>query len=306
MQWGQIKTLLILSFLVLDIYLLVQFTEKQEQADLSVLEHTESTIEDQLEAENIKIPNLSTKQYKETFISVEPKLITNGELKKLEELNNQDSEVIQNKLIISKLDKPVKVPEKASKDTMNNLLEDLTLFPEEYSFWEQNEAGNILIYFQQKLDRPIYYNQNALLLLFLNDKNEITYYTQSVLGEHEQNKDTKDLIPSMRAIETLYDSDKLKSNDEVTSVEMGFHTRVPLDSGVQVFAPTWKVDINDDSHYFVNAIEEVIFGSEHEKFLKEALMNIKEKAGSIKEKKVDKKAFLKELDGKINKIEGSG
>lgn len=306
MQWGQIKTLLILSFLVLDIYLLVQFTEKQEQADLSVLEHTESTIEDQLEAENIKIPNLSTKQYKETFISVEPKLITNGELKKLEELKNQDSEVIQSKLIISKLDKPVKVPEKASKDTMNNLLEDLTLFPEEYSFWEQNEAGNILIYFQQKLDRPIYYNQNALLLLFLNDKNEITYYTQSVLGEHEQNKDTKDLIPSMRAIETLYDSDKLKSNDEVTSVEMGFHTRVPLDNGVQVFAPTWKVDINDDSHYFVNAIEEVIFGSEHEKFLKEALMNIKEKAGSIKEKKVDKKAFLKELDSKINKIEGSG
>src|SRR5699024_5024482 len=157
----------LLSFLVLDIYLLVQFTEKQEQADLSVLEHTESTIEDQLEAENIKIPNLSTKQYKETFISVEPKLITNGELKKLEELKNQDSEVIQSKLIISKLDKPVKVPEKASKDTMNNLLEDLTLFPEEYSFWEQNEAGNILIYFQQKLDRPIYYNQNALLLLFL-------------------------------------------------------------------------------------------------------------------------------------------
>jgi len=35
-------------------------------------------------------------------------------------------------------------------------------------------------------------------------------------------------------------------------------------------------------------------------------MNIKEKAGSIKEKKVDKKAFLKELDSKINKIEGSG
>ena len=35
MQWGQIKTLLILSFLILDVYLFVQFLEKKEQADLS-------------------------------------------------------------------------------------------------------------------------------------------------------------------------------------------------------------------------------------------------------------------------------
>ncbi len=306
MQWGQIKTLLILSFLVLDIYLLVQFTEKQEQADLSVLEHTESTIEDQLEGENIKVPNLSNKKYKETFISVEPKLIINGDFKSLEDLDNQDSEVIQSKLITSRIDDPIKVPEKSSKETMDNLLNDLTLFPEEYSFWEWNENVNVLVYFQQKLDRPIYYNQNGLLLLFLNDKNEITYYTQTVLGEHEQNKDTRDLIPSMRAIETLYDSDKFNSNDEITSVEMGFHTRVPLDSGVQVFAPTWKVEVNDKSRYFVNAIEEVIFASEHGKFLKEALMSIKEKAELITEKKVKKKEFLKELDKKIDMIEGSG
>src|SRR5690625_7734832 len=82
-----------LSFLILNIYLLVQFTEKQEQADLSVLEHTESTIEDQLEAENIKIPNLSNKKYNETFISVAPKLIVNDELKKLKELRSEERRV---------------------------------------------------------------------------------------------------------------------------------------------------------------------------------------------------------------------
>lgn len=305
MQWGQIKTLLILSFLVLDIYLLVQFTGKQEQADLSVLEHTESTIEDQLAIENIKIPNLSNKKYKETFISVEPKLIINGELKSLKKLEKQDSEVIQNKLIVSKVKDSITVPKQSSRETMDNLLDGLTLFPEDYSFWEWNEDMNVLIYFQQKLDRPIYYNQNGLLLLFLNDKNEITYYTQTVLGEPKQNKDTGNLIPSMRAIETLYESDKLVSDDEVTSVEMGFHTRVPLDSGVQVFAPTWKVEVNEKANYFVNAIEEFIFSSEHQMFLKEALASIQEKAELIKDEKVNKKEFLKELKEKIDIIERS-
>ena len=305
MQWDQIKTLLILSFLILNIYLLVQFTEKQEQADLSVLEHTESTIEDQLEAENIKIPNLSNKKYNETFISVEPKLIVNDELKKLKELENQDNEVIQNTLIVSKIDEPIKVPEKSNQENLNNLLDELVLFPDSYSLWEWNEQANMIVYFQEKFDRPIYYNQSGLVLLYLNEQNEITHYTQTVLGEDEENEDSRDLITSMRAIETLYDSDKLESNDEITSVEMGFHTRVPLDSGVQVFAPTWEVEVNDESRYFVNAIEEVIFASEHEKFFKETLMNIKEKVGLIENKKIDQEKLLEILDKKISLIDGS-
>jgi len=305
LQWDQIKTLLILSFLILNIYLLVQFTEKQEQADLSVLEHTESTIEDQLEAENIKIPNLSNKKYNETFISVAPKLIVNDELKKLKELKNQDNEVIQNRLIVSKIDEPIKVSERSNQENLNNLLDELVLFPDSYSLWEWNEQANMIVYFQEKIDRPIYYNQSGLVLFYLNEQNEITHYTQTVLGEDEENEDSRDLITSMRAIETLYDSDKLESNDEITSVEMGFHTRVPLDSGVQVFAPTWEVEVNDESRYFVNAIEEVIFASEHEKFFKETLMNIKEKVGLIENKKIDQEKLLEILDKKISLIDGS-
>ncbi len=305
MQWGQIKTLLILSFLVLDVYLLVQFTEKQEQADLSVLEHSESTIEDQLKTENITVPELSNEEYNETFISVEPKLMKNEELKNLKELDNQTNEVLENKLIISKIKKPISVSKDSSKEKKKELLTDLILFSEEYSFWEWDEDTNILIYFQNKLERPIYYNQNALLLIFLNNNDEITYYTQTALGEYEENKDKRKLIPSMRAIEKLYESDKFKSNDEISSVEIGFHTRVPLDSGVQVFAPTWNVEVNKKSHYFVNAIEEYIFLSEHQLFLKEALKNVQQKMNSTEEKKLDKDDFQIKIKEKIEIIERS-
>lgn len=305
MQWGQIKTLLILSFLLLDIYLLFQFTEKQQQADLSVLEHSESTIEEQLSAENIGVPQLSNKEYNETFISVEPRLMLKEELNDLSDLENQENEVIQNKLIISEIDEPISIPKEPTKDKMVALLEGLTLFPEEYSYWNWDKDANVLIYFQKKLDRPIYYNQNGLLLIFLNEKNEISHYTQTVLGEYEENKDKRKLITPMRAIETLYEADAFNNNDEISSVEIGFHTRVPLDNGVQVFAPTWNVRVNDESNYFVNAIEEFIFSSEHQEFLKDTLINIKDRANLIKKEEIDKEAFLKEISKKIDFIERS-
>src|SRR5699024_5505455 len=135
---------------------LVQFTEKQEQADLSVLEHTESTIEDQLEAENFKIPNLSNKKYNETFISVVPKLIVNDELKKLKELKKQENEVIQNTLMISKINEPIEVSEKSNQENLNNLLDELVLFQDSYSIWEWNDQANMIVYFQQKFETPIY------------------------------------------------------------------------------------------------------------------------------------------------------
>lgn len=305
MQWGQIKTLLILSFLILDIYLLIQFTEKQQQADLSVLEHSESTIEEQLKDENIKVPALSNKEYKETFISVEPRLMLKEELEELSNLENQNNEVIQNKLIVSKLINPVSVPKEPSKAKMEDFIEDLTLFSDEYSFWEWDEKANIVVYFQNKLDRPIYYNQNGLLLLYLNDENEVAYYTQTVLGAHEKSNDNRKLITPIRAIETLYEAETFNSNDEINSVEIGFHTRVPLDSGVQVFAPTWNIEVNGQSHYFVNAIEEFIFSSQHQEFLKDTLINIEAKASLIKKEEIKKEEFIQELGRKNDFIERS-
>src|SRR5699024_3229291 len=213
-----------------------------------------------------------------------------------------DNEVIQNTLIVSKVDEPIKVSEKSNQENLNNLLDELVLFPDSYSLWEWNEQANMIVYFQEKFDRPIYYNQSGLVLLYLNEQNEITHYKQTLLCEDEDNEDSRHLITTIRTIETLYYSDKPENNYEITSVEMGFHTIVPLDSGVQVFAPTWAVEVNEESRYFVNAIEEVVFASEHEKFFKETLMNIKEKVGLIENKKIDQEKLLEILDKKISLI----
>src|SRR5699024_6381176 len=143
MHWGQIKTLLILSFFVLDVYLFMQFMDKKEEADIAILEEQTSTIEDQLKSEDISVENLP----KEDDLEDES----------LE--NKQDPTIYKYNMIASKLDKPIKIKENASTDTLTEILEETVFYPEEYTFWNWNRDANIIIFFQNKMDRPVYYNQ---------------------------------------------------------------------------------------------------------------------------------------------------
>src|SRR5699024_2331884 len=111
----------------------------------------------------------------------------------------------------------------------------------------------------------------GMILVFLNDENEIIFYTQAMLGEAESRQEKKTLIKPIKAIETLYSTNELNSGDRITKMDIGFHTRVPSSHGVQVFVPTWKVTVNGERNYFVNAIEGFAFSSNEYDFLEETI-----------------------------------
>src|SRR5690625_1876887 len=204
MQWSQIKTLLILSFLILNGYLLVQFLEKREQADLGTLDHQQSSIEEQLKSEAIKVNELPEERYEESYISVKPQLFKKKDLEEVNNLVKQDLVTINKSQIMSELEKPIEVKRNKDQKYFETLIEDMVLYAEDYTFWNWDKEKNILIYFQEKEGRTIYYNQNGLLLLFLNEKNEVTFYTQTYLGKTESQEEKRELITPLTAIEILY------------------------------------------------------------------------------------------------------
>lgn len=268
MHWNQIKTLLILSFLALNVYLFFGFMEKKQEQDIGVLEQDESSIEEILRAESIKIKELPDTEYEETFITVAQRKFSEQELAVWK---NQTAFLFNDYFIASKIDKPILVPDTLDKGVMNLLLEEIVYAPNEYEFWNWNEELNVLVFFQNKQKRPVYYNQNGLILVFLDDDNRISYYLQAMLGEAETLSERKQLIKPIRAIEILYGANELHSNDEIESINIGFHTRVPFESGEQVFAPIWKVNVNNETNYFVNAIEGFTFSTNEEEFLLETI-----------------------------------
>lgn len=267
MQWGQIKSLLILSFLILDIYLLGQFLEKKELADITVLEEQPSTIEEQLSLENITIAELPEEVSEETYITVKQQLLKEEDLVAFDKKIFEQTFLLDDYFIASYLDDPIKVDENATSEEITKLFQEIAYYPDEYVYGSWNKDLNIIMFFQQKMDRPIYYNQNGLVLLFLDENNEINFYIQTLLGETESLGEKRKLIEPIRAIETLYMANELHSDDEITKVNIGFHTRVPFEGDVQVFVPIWKVNVNKQEDYFVNAIEGFTFSTDEEEFL---------------------------------------
>lgn len=305
MQWGQIKTLLILSFLILDIYLFMQFLDKKDQADIGVLEQQSSTIEEQLKAEAITFQDLPEQEYEEAFISVQQQMFQTDELSSFKRSEHQDTYLFNKYLLLSKLNDPIKIKEDIQKDKITEVFNSIVYYPEEYSFWNWNKEFNVLVFFQNKMDRPVYYNQNGLVLLFLNDDNEIIFYLQTMLGETEQIGEKRKLIKPIRAIETLYDdANELKSGDDITNVNIGFHTRVPFETGVQVFAPIWKVNVNSEKDYFVNAIEGFIFSTEEQEFLEDVINSAIDKVQASRDESANLGEMIEALKERLEKTSG--
>src|SRR5699024_5020060 len=108
----------------------------------------------------------------------------------------------------------------------------------------------------------------------------------------------------INAIGELYKSNEVYSEDEVTSVDVGFHTMIPLENGKQIFAPTWKVMVNNEKAFFVNAIEGRIVLSDEQEFLQETLAS---RADNITKSKQDDSfnAFIEsELEKKLDLSRG--
>lgn len=305
MQWSQIKTLFILCFLLLDVYLLFQFVQKQEDDDHDVLRKEVESIEDNLKAEGITYPaDLPDGEIKGTYIKVQQQPFTDEEISTVKAIKNQETAVIDKQLIISKLKKPVSIKKGASEEEIAALVKSKLklISPESYVLWDWNKDLNVLTLFQEKNKRPIYFNQNAMILVFLNGKNEITSYTQTLLGEEESQQSKEVLAKPIEEINILYQKNELYAGEEVTSADIGYHTRIPVENGTQIFAPTWKITVDNERTYFVNAIEGLINKSEEIEFLKKSISTIIGKVNKMEDNPDLKEEFLSLLAKRINAI----
>src|SRR5690625_2783548 len=305
MNWEQIKTLLILSFLILNIYLFIQFLDKKEREDIGVLEQEQSTIEEQLVTESITYNELPDEENEETYISVQQKKFTNKMLESIDVEKKQTPFLLNEYFLLSKFDARLKIEEDIKIEELEEFFTELVFAPGEYSFWHWNEQLNAIIFFQKQMDRTIYFNQNGMVLLFLNSNNELMYYTQTMLGEAEPLSEKRDLIKPLQAIETLYKRNELNQGDHITSVKIGFHSRVPYEGGVHVFAPIWKVNVNNNKDYFVNAIEGTVFSTTEEQFLLEAIEATLERMEGFTDKDGELQLIEEDLEERIENIHRS-
>nr|WP_253288818.1 two-component system regulatory protein YycI [Amphibacillus sp. MSJ-3] len=211
----------------------------------------ETSREEELEF-NIKgLSNLSEENFTAPLIYTQ-NLNYNKEAEAgLDELSKQQIVVIDDYYLFSRFDEPVAF----DFEDQESDLGEYVLNGDRYSYWGELESARMLVFFQQ-IEYPIFYNQNAILLIQLNADGNMTQYIQTSLTTAGEPAEERSLIKQYDAVYRLYHhSNALETGDTITNVSLGYHNFVSLPNGEQLLNPTWDIQVNDNAHHFINAIE---------------------------------------------------
>ncbi len=263
-DWSKTKTIFILAFLILDVYLAMEFFELHDKSEFAVIQ--EATIEEKLAAEGIEYNDLPEDINKSFYITAKSKDFTIDEVAKLEgqtlELPKSSLEEEQSfRTLNLLLDKPFPLPDVNTQSKITQFLKENVIYGDQYHYWYTDDETNSIICIQSYNTRTIFQSKNdhiGMVILHLNEDNEITSYEQSMLVEIKEVEEKESAITALKAIEALYNKNYLTPNSKIVDIEYGYYTHIPL-SNQQILAPTWHLIVEKEDEeredYYVNALE---------------------------------------------------
>ncbi|MBY6037530.1 two-component system regulatory protein YycI [Fictibacillus nanhaiensis] len=273
MDWQKTKSIFILTFLVLNVFLGYQLYQKNDINNIGRL--SEQPLEEILQINKIsyldKIPKYKADQ---TFISAQRYKFTE------EEKNLKSKDISLNKekstdiTLNYTLKKPMDLPKKDSKDLITSLttfLEENVSRGKEYTYYQWDKEKNIVWFNQIYLKKPIIYKAsnfetpketsvdfeapNGMIKFQLDEDGKLTGFTQTYLFILRQGA-FQEIIAPEKALGRLLDTAHLTKGDNIQSIKLGYYSLVDL-GDLQVYAPTWFIE-TEDGQYLVNATDSSI------------------------------------------------
>ncbi len=255
MDWSRAKTIFILSFLVLDIFLILQIIDQKSASTYDYL--SDVPVEEQMAADQITLPELPEGPEEEFYIEANVRDFSMENLANPAK-NGQLSEE-SHELQIT-LDSPYELGENWHISDVDRFVKNFIDSGSEYRYWDYDKTKNTITYFQQYNGKLFYNNRDARIVLQLNEDQEIVSYSQTMLEDITEIKNQA-ILSALDAVLILYKNRLLERNDEVIDVELGYYTLVPLKSS-QILAPTWRISIAGKDDFFINAVEGHIINEE--------------------------------------------
>ncbi|MED3570965.1 two-component system regulatory protein YycI [Cytobacillus praedii] len=252
MDWSKIKTIFILTFLVLNIYLMYEFFKlKDSTSQYEFI--VEPSFDKRLKADEIQFDELPKNYQKDNYLSAKPKNFTSDEGLDDPKLKGQQVTVNDGLVLAATLDKPYELSDKLDTSEINSFVKNHVLYGDQYRFWGKDE--NKITYYQKFKDKVFYKNISGELTIWLNtENNDIVSYQQTMLENIEERSEKEKIIQPLKAIETLYEKGSLKPKSKISKVELGYVTFIHTGTS-QVLTPAWRFVINDEENLFVHAIE---------------------------------------------------
>ncbi|MCY8038604.1 two-component system regulatory protein YycI [Bacillus paralicheniformis] len=250
MEWNRTKTIFIIVFLILDIFLAFQYFDKRSNNQFPILE--KSTLQEDMKADHISYGNLSKETSKGSSISAQKRVFKQSEIKSLK---GQKPKALMNTAkenalteIEMEFETPIALPKADMKTKAREIVNEEIIDGNKYKLWKVDKSGKQIVFFQTYNGNYIFQDRQnddntemGEVVLYLNNKNEVVSYKQSMLQDIKEVK-TESLISAVGAVEALYYPDYLKKYSKIKSAELGYFTQYPLASA-QIFVPVWRIEV---------------------------------------------------------------
>nr|WP_269145945.1 MULTISPECIES: two-component system regulatory protein YycI [Bacillus] len=249
-EWNRTKTIFIIVFLILDIFLAFQYFDKRSNNQFPILE--KSTLQEDMKADHISYGNLSKETSKGSSISAQKRVFKQSEIKSLK---GQKPKALMNTAkenalteIEMEFETPIALPKADRETKAREIVNEEIIDGNKYKLWKVDKSGKQIVFFQTYNGNYIFQDRQnddntemGEVVLYLNNKNEVVSYKQSMLQDIKEVK-TESLISAVGAVEALYYPDYLKKYSKIKSAELGYFTQYPLASA-QIFVPVWRIEV---------------------------------------------------------------
>ncbi|MBM7095394.1 two-component system regulatory protein YycI [Bacillus sp. H-16] len=257
MDWSRAKTILIVTFFCLNVFLVYQLIEKRsDSSQLGVM--AQPSFQDLLQNQNLEIelsdPSRTPTGYHVTGF---PRAFNEEEVKV--DYEGQEVEIDRQEYeIVVELEESHRLIPSNLSGSVNAFLGGNLLNGDEYAFGYFNEEEGYIRAFQTHKDELLrYLSGDSHVKLEVNEDMEIERYSQRYLDLTPQLEQEQELISPLQAIEALIEANLVGTDLTIDDddVELGYYNVYQNEvSAPEFYAPMWRIML-DDRYRYVNALD---------------------------------------------------
>lgn len=245
MDYKRVQIILIITFSILNLYLLTVFLEKDDAFNFGD-SSTTVNLEEGLRNDNIQSPELSRENEEIAVIKTDKNMFLREHASSLK---NQTTRMDSN-LLFSILSEPIELDFETKGLTLTNRLKPLQEFKDsgnvlegtKYDFISYQELNQRIYYVQHSEDGIPIADGTATLVFHVNADHEVVSYEQTYAGDSETQGRLRTVISEQKAVESLYLNNQIPDDSTIRLLTLSYYQTLSL-KDMNIYSPMWYVEI---------------------------------------------------------------
>ncbi|GEK88614.1 Two-component signal transduction system YycFG, regulatory protein YycI [Alkalibacterium putridalgicola] len=248
MDFKKIENIFLITFLLLNIYLLVSYFNRNDIQQATSAPGQVNLIRE-MEQIGIELPTLQEEEREVYYVQADSNQLLEENVDQLE--NQAGSVAADGSLYTSILSDPIEIegnPDdgftEADFARLNEfILSDSVLFGDEYTYLRYDRSQNRFVYAQVVEGIPVADGTSEISLFYGSDGNIISYQ-QTYAGPMIPQGTTQAIITDRQAIEVLFQNNEISSNSVVGQPILSYYRTLHLED-LSMYGPVWYVPVRD-------------------------------------------------------------